>query len=541
MQDLHPASQLEKDAWPVLSDSIVDVIQAQGEKRILKKGEILFDIGQLDYELAYIEDGTLNIVDRTIRKKIVSIEKGSFTGELGMLMGQKAFLAVIAETDCTLVTIPTKKLRHIIDTVPDLGDIIVTAFAARRRLLLDRQAGGLIIVGKNENKSTLRLREFAKRSQIPSRFVDADDTEEVAEISQWCKLPETETAVVLGDSKVLVSPTIQELAEAIGLDLVNDNDTLFDVLIIGAGPAGLAASIYGASEGLNVLIIEDTAIGGQAGTSSRIENYFGFPKGISGTDLAYRGEVQAIKFGARLTVPRRATKLKITPDHFELELDTNTCVRGSAIIMANGIQYRRLPLKGLERLEGSGIYYAATELESRYCQNSNVVVVGGGNSAGQAAMFLSKNAKRVYVVIRGDGLAATMSSYLSDRIVNSPKIELITQSEINALEGAESLTGLTLTNNSTEEEMHIDTNALFIMIGAKPNTDWLDDQLMLDEDGFIKTGTDSEEGRQGFETSVPGIFAVGDIRSGSVKRVASAVGEGSVVISQIHQFLTDEI
>lgn len=325
----------------------------------------------------------------------------------------------------------------------------------------------------------------------------------------------------------------------LGLDLVSNTDEVFDMVVVGAGPAGLAASIYGASEGLSVLTIEDMAIGGQAGTSSKIENYFGFPSGVSGSELTYKGEVQAIKFGARIIVPRRATQLLEKDDQYHLVLDDELCVRGKTIVLANGIQYRRLPLDNLQDFEGQGVYYAATELEALRCSDTNVVIVGGGNSAGQAAMYLSRFAKCTYVVVRKDGLSDTMSSYLSERIVNDKKIALITQNEVTQLKGDSNLSEVTLTHVETGEEKTIECGALFVMIGAVPNTGWLKDTIQLDEKGFVKTGNGVEGSRSHFETSLPGVYAVGDIRSGSVKRVASAVGEGSVVVSSVHQFLSE--
>lgn len=329
----------------------------------------------------------------------------------------------------------------------------------------------------------------------------------------------------------------REVSAALGLDLEAKADRLFDVLVVGAGPAGLAASVYSASEGLNVITIEDTAIGGQAGTSSRIENYLGFPRGISGADLAYLGEVQAVKFGARFTVPRRATKLHCKKTHYEVELDDETCIRTRSIVLANGVQYQRLPLDDLERLEGHGVYYAATELEARFCKNTEVVIIGGGNSAGQAAMFLSRHAKHVHLLVRRDGLSETMSSYLSTRILSDPSITLWTQSEVCHLDGEKRLESVHIKNRQTGEVKQVDSQALFIMIGAAPNTGWLNGQVDLDAKGFIKTGADVSLETRGYATSMPGIYAVGDIRSGSVKRVASAVGEGSVVVSAVHAHL----
>ncbi len=531
-----PRNELEREAWPELTPSFIALLEEYGTERQLKQGEILFEVGQDGYDLTYIKSGTIDIIDRTVDKVVVNIQEGSFGGELGMLMGQKTFLAGQAQTDCDVIVVPQATVRQLIATVPEAGDVIVGAYAARRRLLIEWGAGGLLIVGKSRNRANSLL-EFASRSRIPYRWIDQSDNGEFKQLKEKHDLPDADTIVIVGNAEILIDPTPQQVAAGLGMDLVADTEMLFDLIVVGAGPAGLAASIYAASEGLKVLAIEDTAIGGQAGTSSRIENYLGFPGGISGAALAYRAEVQAIKFGARITVPRRATQLHQKKDWFEVKLDDNRSIKGRSVLLANGVQYRRLPLENLKRLEGNGIYYAATDLESRYCLNTSVVIIGGGNSAGQAAMFLSRYANCTYVVVRGNGLAETMSSYLSERILNDSKIELITNSEVCRLHGEDSLDGITISNRVTEEKRHLDTNALFIMIGAQPNTDWLEGKIAMDDNCFVLTGNQKVGADSDFETSVPGIFAVGDIRSGSVKRVASAVGEGSVVVSAIHKYL----
>ena len=435
--------------------------------------------------------------------------------------------------------ISQKTLSDLVATVPEVADVVVTAFAARRRLLTEWGEGGLVIVGEEGDKGALRLLEFASRSQIPYRWVDRSDTAALQAVAENCELPASGTAVITGRSQVIRDPSPRELAAALGLDLVADTEEVFDLLVIGAGPAGLAASVYGASEGLKVLAVEDTAIGGQAGTSSRIENYLGFPSGVSGSELAYRGEVQAVKFGARITAPRRATSLHKNGDLFEVGLDDERCVRGHSVILANGVQYRRLPLERLEAFEGRGVYYAATDLEARFCRDTQAVIVGGGNSAGQAAMFLSRYARCTHVVVRGDGLGATMSAYLSERLEQDPRIKLWTHAEVARLHGTERLEGVTLRNRDDGSEHDVSTKALFIMIGAAPNTDWLGDRVALDDKGFVLTGRDAGGTGDGYATSWPGVYAVGDIRSGSVKRVASAVGEGSVVVAAVHRFLGD--
>ena len=534
-----PKNGLERAAYPVLSDDHVALLESVGERRILEPGAVVFEVGQDSYDFHHLVSGSMNVIDRTDGHVVVTVSAPNFIGELGMLMGQRTFFASEVREKAEVITVGNQALRELIATHPEFSDIIVTAFAARRRLIMEWGEGRLTIVGDATNRRTLRMLEFATRSLVPHRFVDRSNPDAVKALNHHCALPEADAIALIGNDEMLVNPTTREVAAALGLDLEAKADTLFDVLVVGAGPAGLAASVYSASEGLNVITIEDTAIGGQAGTSSRIENYLGFPRGISGADLAYLGEVQAVKFGARFTVPRRASKLHCKGDHYEVELDDGSCIRARAVVLANGVQYQRLPLDDLERLEGHGVYYAATELEARFCKNTEVVIIGGGNSAGQAAMFLSRHARHVHLVVRRDGLSETMSSYLSTRIMKDPSITLHPQSEVCHLTGETRLESLTLKNRQTGNKTEIDSQALFIMIGAAPNTGWLEGQVLLDGKGFIKTGGDVSLETRGYATSKPGIYAVGDIRSGSVKRVASAVGEGSVVVSAVHAYLAD--
>ena len=481
---------------------------------------------------------------------VVTIEAPNFIGELGMLMGQGTFLAGVARGETRVVVVAQDRLRDLVATVPEIADVVVTAFAARRRLLMEWAEGGLTIVGHESDRDTIRLLTFASRNRIPHRFVDRDDAAEMARVGATCRLPEAGTAIVTGRAEVLDRPSPREVAAALGMDLPvepasqADGDAttggrVHDLAIVGGGPAGLAAAVYGASEGLSTLVIEDAGIGGQAGTSSRIENYLGFSTGISGSELAYQGEIQAVKFGARFAVPRRATGLSDKSNgaapHMAIELDDGSCVRARAVVLAMGVQYRRLPLDRLEHFEGAGIYYAATELEARFCRGTDAVIVGGGNSAGQAAMFLSRHARRTHILVRGDRLAETMSSYLAERIENDPAIELHPRTEVTVLHGEDRLDAVTIRDNVAGVEPRIDTHALFIMIGAAPNTAWLGGSIDLDRSGFVITGRDGDP----FATSRSGVWAVGDLRAGSVKRVASAVGEGSVVVSSVHRHLGD--
>ena len=531
----NPTTPLERDAWPGVSDAIRERFVAEGECCTFSAGDSFFEVGEIDHPFIFVEEGEVNIVNRLDDHVVVCVNDGSFVGELGLLMGQKTFLAAVAAQDGVAYTIPVPKLRELIATVPEIADCVVGAFAARRRMLIEGGEGGLTIVSDDDDRVGLRLREFAKRNGIPFNYVCRDDAAALEDLRQNCALPDTGTAVVLASGRVLEAPDPCTLAQAIGLDLGVDAEDLFDVAIVGAGPGGLAAAVYAASEGLKTLIIEDTAIGGQAGTSSRIENYLGFPQGISGSDLAYRAQVQAIKFGARVAAPRRATQLERVDDNWRIHLEQDESVLAKAVILANGVQYRRLPIDELEKFEGQGIYYAATELEARFCRNTTAVIIGGGNSAGQAAMFLSRYAKCTYIVVRSGGLADTMSSYLSDRIHSDDRIELVTHTELDALHGDDHLERITWRNNETGEAKEIDCRALFIMIGARPNTGWLEGTISLDDNGFIETGYEVDA--TGMETSAAGVFAVGDIRAGSVKRVASAVGEGSVVVSAVHGYL----
>lgn len=531
-----PRSELERLAWPKLESEQIDRLREVGVEHEVEAGHVFFDVGQDGYDFIQVLRGSVEIVDRTNDRVVATIEAPDFVGELGMLTGQGTFMAGIAGEDSHVIVVPQDELRGLVATVPEISDAIVTAFAARRRLLIEWGQGGLVIVGRETDPETVRLLEFASRSNLPYRFVDRSEDAALAELSAATELPADGLAAITSREAVLTRPEPRDVARALGLDLAASDDEPFDIVVVGAGPAGLASSVYGASEGLRTLTVEDTAIGGQAGTSSRIENYLGFSTGISGSDLAFQAEIQAIKFGARVTVPRRAVSLARRDDgDFRIELDDGTSVVARAVILANGVQYRRLPLDGLEGLEGAGVYYAATELEARFCAGSDVVIVGGANSAGQAAMYLSRTASCTHVVVRGDGLSETMSSYLSSRILDDARIEVWTRTEVSAVGGEGQLERVTLRNRETGEETTMDVGALFIMIGAQPNTDWLHGFLELDEKGFIVTGRDGDP----FVTSEPGVYAVGDIRSGSVKRVASAVGEGSVVVSGVHRYLTE--
>jgi thioredoxin reductase (NADPH) len=528
-----PRTELETIAWPVLGPELIEALCSVGEERPFESGEVFFDVGQDSYDLVYVKEGAIDIVDRMNDRVVITISAPNLVGELGLLMDQGTFFAGIGKEAGTAIVVPRDALKTLLATVPELSDVVVSAFSARRRLLIEWNEGGLTIVGHEDHPATLRLLQFLSRSRLPHRFVDRSDGDAVADLGLGDADLTASTFAILGRRDVLVDPSASDLARELNLDLAVGGDVVVDLAVVGAGPAGLASAVYAASEGLSTLVIEDTAIGGQAGTSSRIENYLGFSTGIPGGELAYQGQIQAVKFGARFTVPRRATALSRDDDGFAITLDDGACVHARSVVVACGVQYRRLPLERLAEFEGAGVYYAATELEARPCASASVVVVGGANSAGQAAMFLSRHAAMTHLVVRGEGLAATMSSYLSERILNEARIRLWTNSEVVRLEGGSALEEVVIRDSREGSETRVEARGLFVMIGAAPNTGWLGDQVDLDAAGFIVTG--GENGP--FSTSLPGVFAVGDVRAGSVKRVASAVGEGSVVVAAVHRHL----
>jgi len=531
------ANDLERDAWPEMPEQVLARLREAGEVERMEAGKSLFTFGQPGYDFFYLITGKIGIFDPTTDEPVMEVEAGNFAGELGMLMGQSAFMHGSMVEGGEVLRVTNRVFRDLIQIDPDISSIIIDAYTARRRLLVEWGEGGLVLIGEEHDPCLVRLLSYVERNQIPHRQICRRDTEAMAELREACTIPEDGCVAVIGNATVLDNPTPQSVADAIGLDIKADSEREFDVAIIGAGPGGLGAAVYAASEGLSTLIIEDTAIGGQAGTSSRIENYLGFPAGISGTDLAYRAEVQAVKFGAYLTAPRRVVRCEKADGLFHLELNSGECFRARTVVLANGVQYRRLPLDNLADYEGRGVYYAATQLEARFCKNTQAVIVGGGNSAGQAAMFLSRTADCTHMLVRDKGLAETMSSYLSDRIDTDARINLRTESEVVAVHGEGRLEAVTIRHNPTGEEERVNTRALFIMIGAVPNTDWLPDSLKLDEKGFIMTGDAIDTACGPYATSIAGLYAVGDVRSGSVKRVASAAGEGAVVVSFIHRYL----
>jgi thioredoxin reductase (NADPH) len=521
-----------------LAASHVEALRSAGKMTVYPAGVFLARSGEPAYRFIYIEEGEVEVVNPYTDQRHLPFTLGptQFMGEISFLYGGAWSMSLRTARETRVIEVPRDAMQTLMSRIPEMSDIIITVFAARRRRQLEERDSSLKLIGEDEDRDVRRIGAFASRNRIPYTSLAVGSAEARA-IAQSCAIAPDRPAVIFGVGVVVTDPTPDKVARLLGFNLDFSEDEAFDVLIVGSGPAGVAAAVYAGSEGLRALIVEDTAIGGQAGTSSRIENYMGFPTGISGADLVWRGEVQAMKFGTRFAMPRRVAQLdRLEDESFCATFDTGQRVRAKAVVAATGVQYRRLPIERLEEFEGAGIYYAATEIEARYCKGTQAVIIGGGNSAGQAAMFLSRS-MQVLVLVRGKSLAASMSSYLSSRLEADPQIEIEFGADMTALHGGEHLEAVTIRNASTGATRLVETRAIFIMVGALPNTEWLSGLVKLDDKGFVITGAGVDGSASPFATSRPGIFAVGDVRAGSVKRVASAVGEGSVVISSVWQYV----
>ncbi|MEO6798732.1 MAG: FAD-dependent oxidoreductase [Rhodanobacter sp.] len=521
-----------------LAPAHVAALRAAGAEVLYPAGTYLARPGQLADHFVYVVAGEIEVVNAYTDQRHLPSTLGptQFMGEISFLNGGTSSMPMRAVCDTTVIEVPRATMLTLMSRIPEMSDIIITVYSARRRRQIEQRDSALVLIGEELDRDVRRVAEFASRNRIPYSSFELGSPEASA-LAATCSLAPGSSAVFFGRDTVIVEPTPAKVARLLGLELELVDDEDFDVLIVGGGPAGVAAGVYAGAEGLAALVTEDIAIGGQAGTSSRIENYMGFPTGISGADLVWRGEIQAMKFGTRFAMPRRVAQLEMLPDgRFCATFETGKRVRARAVVVATGVQYRRLPIERLAEFEGAGAYYAATELEARHCKGTEAVVIGGGNSAGQAAMFLSRTASRVRLLVRGQSLAATMSSYLSSRLEADPTITIEYGAEVSALHGSDRLSAVTIRRAASGSEDVVPTGALFIMVGAAPNTDWLTDLVKLDEKGFVLTGA-AAGASSPFAASLAGIFAVGDVRSGSVKRVASAVGEGSVVISTVWAFV----
>ncbi|MBD3662326.1 FAD-dependent oxidoreductase [Sulfitobacter aestuariivivens] len=517
-----------------LEDRHVEALKARGHIDTFAPGDVVQEPGQRMEAFHYVLEGEIEAVDpRTgARMGNATLGPGQFFGDLQFLSGGVSLSGARAVAESRVLCTPRDDVLRLMSEMPEMSDIIVTVFAARRRRALEARDSALTLLGGEESADIRRVASFAARNRIPFREVEITSAEG-QDLADRCNVSRAAPAVIFGQDMKVEPPTPERVAEVIGLDMAVASDDLFDLLVVGGGPAGVAAAVYAGAEGLKALVVEDLAIGGQAGTSSRIENYMGFPTGISGGDLVGRGEVQAMKFGTRFAVPRRAAGLtQCEKKRFHVALENGQSVSARSLVIATGVQYRRLPIDRLEDFEGSGIYYAATEVEARWCRDAQVAIIGGGNSAGQAAMYLAREATCVHLLVRGDSLAASMSDYLLGRLEAHPAIEIHYCSEVDALHGDDTLEEITIRNNEDGSTRRMTCPAVFVMVGAAPNTAWLSGLIDLNDRGFVPTGP-ACGGRTQYETSCPGVFAVGDVRAGSVKRVASAVGEGSVVMSAV--------
>jgi thioredoxin reductase (NADPH) len=528
-------------AFPYLTEEMVARLQGYGHQETFEAGAALWTRGEREVDMFVVLEGTVKVYaqgDNGERKAVATLHEKQFSGELDLLSSRRTLVDGCTATACVLLRVPRSQLQRLLRSEGDIANLIMQATIWRRLGILERSSASIILLGRRTAADTLELQRFLTRNNYPHRLLEPT-AEQFAHAEPETLSPDEYLlpAVIFADGRVLHRPTIADLADQLGLTEVLDPETTYDIAVVGAGPAGLAAAVYGASEGLSTLVIEGIAPGGQAGTSSKIENYLGFPTGVSGQELAYRAQVQAQKFGARLAISRDAVAIDQMDGIHQLTLADGATVRSRAVVIATGAQYRKLTVDNYDRFEGQGIQYAATAMEATLCRNEEVVVIGGGNSAGQATVFLSGIARHVHLIIRGPSLADTMSSYLISRIENSARITLHRNTEIERLEGESFLEQVTWVNreNGSRETHRI--GSMFVMIGAEPNTGWLYGTLALDKKGFVITGTAEAFENTRYATSVPGIFAIGDVRSDSVKRVASAVGEGSVVISDIHHYL----
>ena len=522
-----------------LATAHVEALRIAGSAASYPAGAFLARPGEPVDRFVYVEEGEIEVVNPYTNERHLpsTIGPTQFMSEISLLNGGAWSMAMRAVRDTRVIEVPREAMLTLMSQIPEMSDIIITVLSARRRRQLEERISSLRLIGEDDDRNVRRIAEFASRNHIPYISLPLGSPEAEASAHR-CAIAPGVPAVIFGRDVVVTEPTPDKVARLLGLNLDFGNDEVFDVLIVGGGPAGVAAGVYAGAEGLCALVVEDVAIGGQAGTSSRIENYMGFPTGISGADLVWRGEVQAMKFGTRFAMPRRAALLeRLDDESFCATFDNGQRVRAKAVVVATGVQYRRLPLARLTDFEGTGIYYAATEIEARYSKGTETVIIGGGNSAGQAAMFLSRSARCVRVLVRGASLAASMSSYLSSRLEADPRITIEYGAEVSALHGAEHLEALSIRDMKTGANRVVDARALFVMVGAAPNTEWLSGLVKLDDKGFVITGSGVGSAASPFATSLPGIFAVGDVRAGSVKRVASSVGEGSVVISKVWEFV----
>jgi thioredoxin reductase (NADPH) len=534
-------------AFPVLSASELSEIAAFGTEEPTQAGQLLFQAGEASYDLFVVLEGEVEVGRSDGPQDIVvaTFGAGGFVGELSLLTGQRRFLTARVTQAGRVLVIAEAEFRRLMSVRPELADTIFSALVARREILRSGEGAQAIrIIGSRYSPEAMSLRAFAEHSHLAHAWIDIEDADEADVLLAGLGLGPQDIPAVITDTAILRRASTGTFAEHLGLTFQPTPGYIFDLVIVGSGPAGLAAAVYGASEGLRTVSLDAVAIGGQAGASSRIENYAGFPNGISGGDLTARAAVQAMRLGARLNAPCEVAGLRTEAGFHVVVLSDGSEIPTRAVIVASGARYQRLEVEDLERFEGAGVYYAATDLEARVCDGTSVLVIGGGNSAGQAAIYLAQNNCRVTIAIRRSGLTETMSQYLIERIEADPKIDLITDVEVHGLAGEERLERVTISHIATGQQQTIACSGLFCFIGARPATAWLGDGVLLDEDGFVLTDrqlpaapTTGRRGPLPFETSILGVFAAGDVRHDSMKRVAAAVGEGSSAVRSVHERL----
>ncbi|MGC2550983.1 MAG: FAD-dependent oxidoreductase [Candidatus Sulfotelmatobacter sp.] len=547
------SADLRGEAFPVLTADQINRIRPSSKVRKVEVGDILFEPGDSDIPFFVLLSGSLEIVQPSLNGEqlIVKHEPGEFTGEITMISGRSSLVRGRVKDAGEFLEMSSDDLRTLVARDAELSEIFMRAFILRRVALINQGRGNVILMGSRHSAQTLRLREFLTRNGHPHTYVDLDTDTSAQELLDRFHVTMKEIPVVICNNRtVLRSPSIQELARCLGLNAHITPSELRDVVIVGAGPSGLAAAVYAASEGLDVLVIEADSPGGQAGSSSKIENYLGFPMGISGNELAGRAAAQAQKFGAKVLIANNVTKLNCEQRPYELTVDCGQTIRARTVVIATGAQYNKPNIDNLKKFEGQGVYYGATYIEAQLCGTDDAIVVGGGNSAGQAAVYLSQTAGKVHMLVRSSRLSDTMSRYLIQRIEENPAIEIHYSTQIVGLDGDAQLESVTWQDRNTGEKSIHNIRHVFIMAGASPRTEWLKGCVLLDGKGFILTGRDLDPFSQSFkwplprapqmlETSLPGVFAVGDVRAGNVKRVAAAVGEGSISIYLVHRALAE--
>jgi thioredoxin reductase (NADPH) len=537
--------------FPTLAPEHIARIAARARERTFADGEMLWEQGDRNRPLFLVTEGAIEVLTGSSHETLVTVHRpGGFSGDVDLLSGRPVVVRARARGVTRVLELPAERLRNLVQTDSELMEIFLRAFMLRRLALVSQGAGNVALIGSRHCAGTLALQEFLTRNSQPYAYADVELDPGVQQTLEGFGLGLDDVPVLIcRGTRVLRKPTIDEVGECLGLNVVNE-DVVRDLVVVGAGPSGLAAAVYGASEGLDVLVVESMAPGGQAGASARIENYLGFPTGLSGQELAQRALVQAEKFGAELAVARTAAHLDCEQRPYRVDLGGGVSVRARAVVIATGVQYRKPACVHLARFEGLGVYYCATPIEATFCRNEDVIVVGGGNSAGQAAVFLSGHGRHVHMLVRGPGLAESMSRYLIRRIEETPTITVRTRTEIDGIEGDTRLERVTWRDGDGRHTT-VDVRHVFLMTGADPNTAWLRNCVALDAKGFVKAGpdltpADLQTARWPlarapllFETSLPGVFAVGDVRANSVKRVAAAVGEGSVCVQLVHKVLAE--